>query len=375
MIAEFRLKTFFNDEATLAARGSLSGSYSELATIPELLALEPGLTDAYLRVPLGYAPLNGGAELRALIAARVGNLAADEVIVTGGSDDAIALLVQTLLRPGERAVVHAPAYQPLTAPLEARGVPVLPWFADETRGWAPSLPRLEALIAPGTRLLIVNFPHNPTGWYPDPAFVRDLIAIAERHDLLILSDEVYAGLPLVEGLRCDSLAALTPRAITLGSLTKVFGMPGVRIGWLATRNAEALAAARRYRMYQNSYATTPGEFLACVALRHADAILARNAAIARDNLALLADFLDARPHLFSWQRPVAGSVCFTRWHGPGDTTQLGQAFLARTGYLLATSDHLLAGRRHARIGFGTRDFAQALAIFASFVDNLSSLSA
>lgn len=369
MIPPFLLRTFFNDDEALAARGTISGSYSELATVESLLALEPGAADAYLRVPLGYAALNGGEELRTLIAAHLGALAADHVIVTAGSDDAIALLMLALLQGGEHIIAHAPAYQPLTDLAAWRGAEVTPWEAEEAHGWALSLDRLSALIRPTTRLLIVNFPHNPTGWCPDPSFVHGLVTIAELHGLLILSDEVYAGLALTDGEPFHPLASLTPRAISLGSLTKVFGMPGVRIGWLATRNAEVLAQVRHFRMYLNAYATTPGEFLACLALRHADAILARNTAIARGNLALLDDFITARSVLFSWQRPVGGTICFPRWLGPGDTTQLGRAFLQQSGYLLATSEHLVAGTRHMRLGFGTSGLPRQLAAFQEFVDH------
>ena len=374
MIAEFRLKTFFNDDEARSARGSLSGSYAELATIEELLALQPGAAEVYPRLALNYPALNGGEELRSLIAAWVGKdsnegeIAADQVIVTNGSDDAIALLMLGWLERGDHVIAHLPAYQPLVALAEWRGAAVSAWEAEEARGWALSLDHLEALIRPATRLIVVNFPHNPTGWLPDPDFVRGLIAIAERRGIVILSDEVYAGLLLTDAVPFTSLAARSPQVVSLGSLTKAFGMPGVRIGWLATRNEAVFAAARRFRMYLNSYATIPGEFLACLALRNADAILGRNAAIARDNLALLAAFLEARPQRFAWQRPLGGTICFPRWLGPGDTTGLGREFLRREGYLIAPSEQLLAGTRHFRVGFGTRGFAPTLAIFQSFVD-------
>jgi aspartate/methionine/tyrosine aminotransferase len=269
-----------------------------------------------------------------------------------------------LVQSGDYVIVHTPAYQPLTTLAEWRGAEVTAWEAEEGHGWVPSLDRLAGLIRPTTRLLIVNFPHNPTGWCPDTAFVRDLVAIAERHGLLIVSDEVYAGLSLHDGEPFRRLASLTPQAVSLGSLTKTFGMPGVRIGWLATQNAAVLAAARHFRMYLNSYATTPGEFLACLALRHANAILARNTAIARKNLALLDEFFAARPHRFSWHRPLGGTVCF-----PGDSSQLGRAFLQGSGYLLATSEQLLAGTRHLRLGFGTTGLSRSLAAFQEFVDH------
>ena len=166
MIAEFRLKTFFNDAEARSARGSLSGSYAELATIEELLAFQPGAAEDYLRLSLNYTPLNGGEELRSLIAGRIGeggNIAADQVIVTNGSDDAIALLLLGWLQPGEHVIAHMPAYQPLVALAEWRGAALSAWEAEEAHDWALSLERLEAMIRPATRLIIVNFPHNPTG--------------------------------------------------------------------------------------------------------------------------------------------------------------------------------------------------------------------
>ncbi len=374
MIAEFRLKTFFNDAEARSARGSLSGSYAELATIEELLALQPGAADDYLRLSLNYTALNGGEELRSLIAGWIGeggNIAADQVIVTNGSDDAIALLLLGWLQPGDHVIAHMPAYQPLVALAEWRGAALSAWDAEEARGWALSLERLEALIRPATRLIIVNFPHNPTGWSPDADFVRDLIAIAERHGIVILSDEVYAGLSLTAAASLPSLAALSSRVVSLGSLTKAFGMPGVRIGWLATRNAEVFAAARRFRMYFNSYATAPGEFLACLALRHADAILARNAAIARDNLDVLAAFLQSRPQHFAWQRPcwAARSASCA---GSGRTTRpgWGASFCAWRAICWPPASNCSPGRGISASALG-RAASRRRWQFAAFVDTLT----
>jgi aspartate/methionine/tyrosine aminotransferase len=367
MINEFQLKSFFNTAAARSARGTLSASYAELMTIEHLLSMDEGAHEAYVQVPLGYAPLNGGAELRALIANFIGGVHADDIMVTAGSDDAIALLQLVLLTRGDHVIVHAPAYQPLVALAEWRGARVDLWHADEGQGWALSLDTLQRLITHETRLIIVNIPHNPTGWHPERTFINELIAMAERHGILIISDEVYAGLSLVDGVRFVSLASLSPQVISLGSLTKVFGMPGIRIGWLATENAQVLALAQRMRMHLNSFATTPGEFLACQALKHASGILSSNQELARANLGHLASYVDTRSDLFAWQRPLAGTVCFPRWNGPGTTTELSERCFQATGYVLAASAHFLAGTQHVRLGFSTKAFPDLLGMFREFI--------
>jgi len=379
-LPEFQLKSFFSNEVANQAKGTISPSYADLLTVGELLALEPGALEHYTGQTLGYTRPNGSPQLRAAIAdycnhqnQRVGNGAArlqeQQITVTAGSDEAIFLVMAAWLGESSDAhvIVHTPIYQSLLTLPTSYGAQVSAWPAVEADGWRPSLEQLRDLLRPNTRMIVVNFPHNPTGWHPTPSYTRELIALAEEKGILLVADEVYAGLRLDDQPHFECLAGLSPQALSLGSMSKAFAMPGVRVGWIATQNAEFIRRAARLHQYLNTYPAQPSEFLTSLALRHVDRILARNCAIAQANYAQLAPLLDAVPQLIQWHQPVAGVVCYPRWLG-GDSTQLLTAqFLRATNWLIAPSARFLAGDHHFRIGYGTRSFATWFPLLRDFL--------
>ncbi len=192
------------------------------------------------------------------------------------------------------------------------------WAADEERAWEPSLAELARLLRPTTRLIVTNFPHSPTGFAPDRAYLDALIALADEAGATLVGDEIYRGLPLAGEAEAPSLADLSARAVVLNSVSKTLGLPGLRVGWLATRDAALLAAVRAFRMHQNSYIGAPTEFLAALALRHSERILAENLALAQENLTALAGFMARNDALFSWVPPRAGVVAFALARGRDD---------------------------------------------------------
>jgi len=359
-IEEFQLKRFLNDRAGPTARYNLSSSVCESLTMDELLALEDGAARGLGQLPLGYPGLHGSGPLRALIAGRYDGLGADDILVTTGADDAIALLLLSSVAPGDHVVVQAPGYQPFAALARWRGCAVSPWNAREEAGWAPDLDDLRGLLTPQTRLIVVIMPHNPTGYLmPVPAFT-ELLRLAEERGITVVSDEIYAGVAVDPAAELPPAASLSPRAVSLGGLSKSFGLPGLRIGWIATADRALLDRARRVRMHANSFASAPSEYLAAIALRHSPAILARNTAIARANCAAVAAFIDGHRDLLEWHAPRAGVLAFPRLHGPRTADEFCAAVLAGTGILLAPSSLFGDGDRHIRIGFGLRNVPDVL---------------
>lgn len=379
-LPEFQLKSFFSNEVANQAKGTISPSYADLMSVEELLALEAGALEHYVGQTLSYTRPNGSPQLRTAIAAycnqqnqTAGNgatrLQEQQITVTAGSDEAIFLVMAAWLGEQRDAhvIVHTPIYQSLLTLPTSYGAQVSEWPATEADGWRPSLDRLCDLLRPNTRLIVVNFPHNPTGWHPEPSYTRELIALAEERDILLVADEVYAGLRLDDQPQFECLAGLSPQVLSLGSMSKAFAMPGVRVGWIATQNAEFTRRAARLHQYLNTYPAQPSEFLATLALRHAEPILARNCAIAQANYAQLAPVLDTVPQLIQWQRPVAGVVCYPRWLGGDSTQALTAQFLQATGWLIAPSARFLAGDHHFRIGYGTRSFATWFPLLRDFL--------
>ena len=383
-LPEFQLKSFFSNEVANQAKGTISPSYADLLTVGELLALEPGALEHYVGQTLRYTRPNGSPQLRAAIAAycnkqnqTVGNeatrLQEQQITITAGSDEAIFVVMDAWLseQPGEHSsahvIVHTPIYQSLLTLPQKYGAQVSEWPAEESDGWRPSLEKLRTLLRPNTRMIVVNFPHNPTGWHPEPAYTRELLALVEEKGILLVADEVYAGLRLAEQTQFACLAGLSPQALSLGSMSKAFAMPGVRIGWIATQNRDFLTRAARLHQYLNTYPAQPSEFLAELALRHADQILARNCAIAQANYSVLEALLDAVPQLIQWHKPLAGVVCYPRWLGGDSTLALTDQFLQATGWLIAPSARFLAGDHHCRVGFGTLGFATWLPALREFL--------
>ncbi len=359
---DFSLKRFFNGPAAATARANLSPSFAEPRGTAALLALEAGAAAEFVALPLGYTTAFGGAALRGAIAARYSTIAPEQIVAACGGDDILPALFMALLQPGDHVVVHSPVYQPLTSVAAWCGAEVTLWAADEGAGWEPSLAALARLLRPTTRLIVTNFPHSPTGFVPDRAYLEGLIALADGAGATLVGDEIYRGLPLDGRAEAPSLADLSARAIVLNSVSKSLGLPGLRVGWLATRDAATLDAVRGLRMHHNSFIGAPTEFLAALALRHADAILAENIALARENLTALAAFIARNGDLFSWAPPRAGTIAFPRWLGAETTTLLSDRLLREHGLLLAASAHFAGGERHIRIGFGTAGATAGLAL-------------
>jgi aspartate/methionine/tyrosine aminotransferase len=360
---EFGLKGFFNGPAAAMARANLSPSFAEPLGTEELLALEPGAAERLARLPLGYTAAFGGAELRAAIAARYATVGPDEIVAACGGDDALPSLFMALLDPGDHLIVQSPVYQPLTSIATWCGAEVTLWAADEAAGWAPPLAALARLIRPTTRMIVTNFPHSPTGFMPDRAYLDGLIALADEAGAILVGDEIYRGLPLDGRQEAPSLADLSARAVVLNSVSKVYGLPGLRVGWLATRDAAIRDAVRAFRMHANSYVGAPTEFLAALAVRQTEAILARHLTLAQRNLALLDATLARHADRLAWVRPTSGVVCFPRWLGGETTTALSGRLLRDHGLLVAPSIYFAGGERHLRLGFGMAGFPRGLALF------------
>jgi aspartate/methionine/tyrosine aminotransferase len=361
-LPEFELKRFFNQPLAATARANLSPSFVEPLATSALLALEPDAADRYVSLALGYTAAFGGDELRQAVAARYTDLDPRQVLLTCGADDALATLFMACLQSGDHVIVQFPVYTPLASVATWCGAVVTPWQADEGRGWEPQLADLAHLVQPTTRLIVINVPHSPTGFMPDSTWLERLCDLADDAGALLVADEIYRGLPLGTGPEPPSLVDLSPRAVVLSGVSKSYGLPGLRAGWLATRDEEVLATVRAFRLHLNSYLGAPVEFLTTLALRHAGTLLSRNQHVARTNAAVLRDFLHRQAHLFRCVLPRAGVVAFPRWLGAEGTSELSDRLLREHGLLLAPSAAFAGGERHVRIGFGTAAFPQALAL-------------
>jgi len=336
----------------------LCSSDCESMTLGDLLAFEPGASERLSSLWLGYTESLGHPKLRQAITGLYEQISDEQILVHAGAEEAIFIFMNVALEPGDQIIVHAPYYQSLGEVARSIGAELVEWPGNPEMGWELRLDTLRQAITDRTRVVVINAPHNPTGYVPPVGFMRELSALSERHGFIIFSDEVYRGLEY----GCDRLPAfadLNPRAVSLGVMSKTYGLPGLRIGWIATQNAPLLRDIAAFKDYTTICTSAPSEFFATLALHHHEAIAARNLQIIRGNLERLDAFFGEHPDLFGWRRPQAGPIAFpTLLRGSVDG--FCDDLVRKTGVLLLPGTLYGPAYNSFRIGFGRKNLPDAL---------------
>lgn len=368
-IEPFLLERFFARHE-FSVRYLLCASDCETLSLGELLAMEPGAAEEFSALRLGYTETAGHPELRAEIAALYKGVSADDILVCAGAEEAIFLFMNAALRAGDGLVVHSPCYQSLAAVAAAAGCRVTRLATAAADGWALEPERLSQALTADTRAVAVNFPHNPTGCLPEKAQFERIVEIARKNGLMLFSDEVYRFLEYDAGDRLPAACEIYENAVSLGVMSKAFGLAGLRLGWVACRDHDVLRAMVELKDYTTICTAAPSEFLAGLALRGRRAILARNLEIIRRNLECLDDFFARHEGLFSWQRPRAGPVAFPAVRFAAASDDFCAALLRERGVLLAPGSLFGAAGRHFRIGFGRGGLAAGLDEISAWVKEI-----
>jgi aspartate/methionine/tyrosine aminotransferase len=362
----FALERFFARHE-FKAKFLLCASDCESMSIAELLGMEPGASEAFGKLGLGYTESPGSPSLRAAISRLYTSIGPENVLVTSGAEEAIFLFMHAALAPGDHLVVHQPCYQSLAEVARTAGCEVTAWQAREESAWALDPDELPRLVRPSTRAIVLNVPHNPTGFLMSRESFLRTVAFAEARGLVLFSDEVYRGLEHAPAGRLPPACDAGPSAISLGVMSKTYGLPGLRIGWVATRNEDLRARMAELKDYTTICASAPSEFLAEVALRHAESLAERNRGIIADNIRLLDDFFVRHQDIFSWHRPIAGPIGFPRFL-PGEAGGFCRDLVEARGVLLAPGVLFGGPEGCFRIGFGRRSMPEALAHLEMFVE-------
>jgi aspartate/methionine/tyrosine aminotransferase len=361
-VRPFRIERYYA-RYEFTTRYMLSSSDCESRTIRSLLELEPDAHTRLLDTWCGYTESPGAPELRKAIAGLYERIDPDEVIVTSCAEEGIFLLHHAVLGPGDHAIVETPCYESALELARAAGAEVTPWRRDYDEGWAHDLDALARSVRATTRLLYVNQPHNPTGTLMDRATFERVVELARAHRIVLFSDEVYRELEHDPERRLPAACDLDEHAVSLGSISKSYGLPGLRLGWLVTRDPALREAIMRLKDYTTICSSAPSEVLTAVALRHRDVLLERNLAIVAGNLPLLEEFFERRPDTFEWIRPVASPIGFPRVRGVQDVEGFCRR-LAGHGVLLLPGA-VYDQPSHVRVGFGRANLPEALAVLES----------
>jgi aspartate/methionine/tyrosine aminotransferase len=363
----FRLERYFA-KYEFSTPYLLCSSDCESLELGDLLSIEPNAHERFSSLWLGYTESLGDPELRKAITELYEHITADQVLVHAGAEEAIFNFMNVALKSGDHVIVHAPYYQSLGEVARGVGAEVTEWHGDPDRGWEIDLEALKNALTSRTKVVVINFPHNPTGFLPTSEFVHELSELSDRHGFLIFSDEVYRGLELDRSDRLPALADLNDRAVSLGVMSKTYGLAGLRIGWIATRNDQLFSKLASFKDYTTICNSAPSEFLATLALRHTEEIVERNLQIIRGNLNRLDLFFSSHEDLFSWHRPKAGSIAFPTLL-KGSVDEFCADLIKKVGVLLLPGTLYGAEFNSFRIGFGRRNMPDSLDKFENYIQN------
>ena len=323
------------------------------ALTPRELIEDAGGLDGLLDQPLVYSQSNGTIELRTAIAALYPGAGIDHVEVTNGGSEANFITTFRLIEPGDEVVMLVPNYMQTWGLARAFGATVREWRFIEDRAagrWRVDLAALEALVNAQTRMIVICNPNNPTGARLTASELDGIARIADKHGAWILSDEVYRGAE-IDGQETASMWGRSDRAIITSGLSKAYGLPGLRIGWIVA--PPPLVAA--FWSYHDYVTIAPGALsdrLARVALAPArrERLLERTRGILRTNLPLIEDWLRAASG-FEWIAPEAGAIVYVRYGHAINSTALAHRVREEKSVLIVPGDHFgMDG--YLRLGFG-----------------------
>ena len=359
ILKPFALERFFARHE-FNVQFNMCASDCETFSLGELLAMEPGAAEEFAALRLGYTETAGHPDLRREIAGLYRGVTADDVLVFAGAEEAIFIFMNAVVNAGDHLLVHSPCYQSLTAVAAGNGCAVTPWPASQENGWELDLEFMEHSTNAETRALVVNFPHNPSGYLPGRDWFEHLLSLAAAKDWLVFSDEVYRFLEYKAENRLPAACEIYENGISLGVMSKSFGLAGLRLGWIVCRNQDILRKMAAFKDYTTICTAAPSEFLAALALRHREQILKRQREIIAENLGLLHDFMRRHAEHFSWQEPRAGPVAFPRLTFVKASDDFCADLLKKERLLLLPGSCFAAAAAHFRIGFGRGDFRAGL---------------
>jgi aspartate/methionine/tyrosine aminotransferase len=371
-LPEFRLESYFGIWE-FKARHHLTASDAQTLPLSQLLVLA---SDAdrkrWEHLCLGYIPTEGTLELRQAIAQTYERIAAEDVLCFAGAEEGLYCAMHALLGADDHAVVLVPNYQSMeSVPRTICEVSGVALRAD--RNWQLDLDEIRAALRPNTRLVAVNFPNNPTGAIADRRIFDDLIAICAERAIYHFSDEVYRGIERDCAKQLPQAADRYDRALSLNVVSKAYGLPGLRVGWVACRDRGLLARMMRIKHYLSICNAGPSELLACIALKARERILARNRALCAENLRKLDAFFTSHADRFEWYTPDGGCIAYPRYLGSESVEAFCSRLVEEAGVLLLPasmyrSNLLETPADRFRIGYGRFGMDDALSAFEGFLN-------
>ncbi|MEM7538041.1 MAG: aminotransferase class I/II-fold pyridoxal phosphate-dependent enzyme [Chloroflexota bacterium] len=361
----FLAKYEFNVPYQLCNSDCETVSVEELLTMADISLVQLG------EMRMGYTESEGNPHLRTQIADMYAHVAVEDIMLLGTPIEGVYLAARAVLEPDDEVIVLTPAYDALINMFEHVVGPhnVKKWaFQPTAASWTLDLDDLRTLITPKTKLVVVNFPHNPTGYLPSTTQQAELVSLIEQHDLWLFSDEMYYGLVHSGTELIPSMADITQKTIVLSGLSKTYGLPGLRVGWLLTRNQAMYDRLFNWKFYTSLCPPAPSEFLAMAAMRVRTQLRDKNIALIEQNLALAEAFFERWPELFTWRRPMSSSIGLVGMNVPS-VYEFSTKLADDAGVLIQSAKMLGYDDQHMRMGFGRAKFGESLSRFESYLSD------
>ncbi|KAL7895452.1 pyridoxal phosphate-dependent transferase [Trichoderma sp. SZMC 28014] len=345
-LVEFRLANWIHDNSE-HAKYNIAGSAAPSLTLRELVSLSdnPSETEAALQFDdhfLGLGPNKGSPELRTKLAALYNEkVLPDSFLTAPGTTSANMIVFQSFLRPNDHVISTYPTYTQLSSLSKSIGCEVSPWRLDPDNEWRPNITELRALIKPSTKMIMLNNPNNPTGSVLDTQAQLAILEIAQQHDIIVVADEIFRPLYHSRTTIPSFVEHEYTKVITTSSMSKAWGMSGVRIGWIACRDKDLMDVMFNTKQYITQATSNIDEAIAteCLSLRCRPAILKRHLNYAQQNLDLLEAFIKMNSDVCTWTRPTAGGTAFVKYHTINgdavDDVQFCKDLLQEYGVLLS----------------------------------------
>jgi len=371
-IKPFAVEEWMNAYET-GAKYNIAETCVDSVSVNELFELtgedKQAFLDAFCARRLTYGDIEGAPLFKEGVARLYQTIQPRHIVTTHGASGANHHVFYSLIGPGDKVVSVLPTYQQLYSIPESFGAEVALLPLTEEQGYLPDVERLREL-AKGAKMICINNPNNPTGALMDEALLREIVAIARENGAWLLSDEVYRHLTQEEGVDCPSVADLYEKGIAVGSMSKVFSLAGLRLGWIATRDAEAIRAFLSHRDYNLISCGMFDEALAAVALAHADKLLARNRRIVRENLAILDDWVKNEPRA-SYVKPQAGTTALVSYDFDLPSHEFCKKMYDETGAFVTPGD-CFEQPKSMRIGYACdkQELIDGLAAMSRFFRSL-----
>jgi aspartate/methionine/tyrosine aminotransferase len=371
MLPDFKLETYLA-KWEFTARYHMTASDMESMTIAELLALAaPEDRKAFEAMRLSYIETTGTAPLRAAIAETYDGLAPEDALAFAGAEEGIFCAMHALLDKDSHAVIMTPNYQSSESlPLSICATTGI--ALRESENWALDVDAMRAALRPNTKLVLINFPHNPTGKVIDRATFAAVVELCRARGIHLFSDEVYRGLERRPELQLPQAAEAYERGLSLNVMSKAYGLPGLRIGWIACKDRALLARMERMKHYLSICNAGPSEHLAVIALKARERILARNLALIDRNLQSVNGFFAEFPDLFDWQLPDGGCIGFPRYKGKDGVETFCKRLAEEIGVVLLPAGIYQSAltptpTERFRIGFGRSYVPEGIAAMRAWL--------